>query len=83
MIPIKNQQSRLAEEFHLRDIQIVKANYEANLKIRRWKFLMNIPGIGDRIRDEATIDIYNHFLIYADNSEILSEEGFDVEPIYN
>lgn len=83
MTPIKNQQNLLAEEFHLKDIQVIRANYEANLKIKRWKFLMNIPGIGSRIREEATSDIQKTFLAFVNNSDILSEEGFNADPLYN
>lgn len=83
MVPIKNKQNFLAEEFHLKDIQINKLNYEANLKIKRWKFIMNIPGIGTRIREEATNDIHDTFLIYLKNSDVLGEEGFYDEFLEN
>ncbi len=73
---IKNKQNFIAEEFHLQDIQINKANYEANLKIKRWKFIMNIPGIGNRIREEASADIRDTFLLFVNNSDLLGEEGF-------
>jgi hypothetical protein len=76
MTPIQNKQNQLAEQFHLKDIQIIKANYEANLKIKRWKFLMNIPGVGNRIREEATTDIQKNFLSYVNNTSILYEQGY-------
>lgn len=83
MKAIKNKQNLLAEEFHLNDIQINKFNYESVLKIKRWKFIMNIPGIGSRIRVEATHDIRDTFLSYVKNSEVLFAEGYFDEPLEN
>ncbi len=83
MKALKNRQNFLAEEFHLKDIQINKANYEGVLKIRRWRFIMNIPGIGSRIKDEATIDVHDTFFVFINNAFVLDEEGFFVEPLSN
>ena len=83
MISDKNQQHALAEQFHIRDIQVTKANYEAALKIKRWKLIQSIPALSHRIRKEATNMINDSFLSYIDNSIILLEEGFYSEMLTN
>ena len=72
----QNQQHVLAEEFHVMDVQLIKANYEASLKIKRWKLIQSIPALSKRIRKEADTMIQESFLHYMDNNLILLEEGF-------
>ena len=83
MISNKNQQQALAEQFHIHDIQVIKANYEAALKIKRWRLIQSIPALSVRIRKEASNMIQNSYLSYIDNSIILLEEGFYSEMLTN
>lgn len=83
MISFTNQQHSLAEEFHINDIQLIKANYEAALKIKRWKLIQKIPALSQRIRKEADIMIQASFLSYVDNYKIMLEEGFYSEMLTN
>src|SRR5256885_15115218 len=76
MISDQNQQQVLAEEFHVKDIQLIKENYEASLKIKRWRLIHSIPALSKRIRKEADTMIHESFLKYIDNNLILLEEGF-------
>lgn len=76
MIPILNQQHLLAEEFHANDISVMKANHEAILQIKRWKFIHNISVLSKNIINEADNMLYSSLLTYIDNHEILICEGF-------
>lgn len=76
MISNQNQQQVLAEEFHVKDIQLIKENYEASLKIKRWKLIHSIPALSNRIRKEADTMIQESFLHYMENNLVLLEEGF-------
>ena len=73
---ISNQQESLAELVVLNDIQNNFTSYEAILSIKRWKFIIRIPGIAQRIIKEADETIQKSFLCYVDNEEILLKEGF-------
>ena len=75
-MPILNQQHSLAEEFHIIDIAIIKANFEANLKIKRWKFIHSLSALSKSIRKEADNMIYQSFFSFTTNKNILIEEGF-------
>lgn len=83
MISFSNQQHILAEQYHLHDIQIVKANYEAALKIKRWRLIQKIPALSKRIRKEADFMIQESFLSYVDNYLVMLEEGFYSEMLTN
>ena len=74
MISFTNQQHDLAEEFHFHDIQMIKANYEAALKIKRWRLIKKIPALSKRIRKEADSMIHDSFLSYVDNYNVMLEE---------
>lgn len=76
MMPILNQQHFLAEQFHAKDILIIKANHEASLKIKRWKFIHSLSALSKNIRNEADNMIQNSFLSFIDNEEVLLIEGF-------
>ena len=76
MIPIQNQQHYLSEEFHYKDILLIKANYEAILKIKRWKFIHSLSILNKNIRKEADNMICNSFLSFIDNEDLLAAEGF-------
>ncbi len=78
-----NQQHYLAEQFHIQDIQLIKANYEAALKIKRWRLIQKIPALSKRIRKEADSMIQESFLLYVDNYNVLLEEGFYSEMLTN
>lgn len=71
-----NQQHLLAEQFHSKDISLIKANYEAVLKIKRWKFIHSLSTLSKTIRKEADNMIYLSFLSFVDNKDILVEEGY-------
>ena len=75
-MPILNQQHFLAEEFHAKDILVIKANYEAILKIKRWKFIHSLASLSKNIRREADNMIQTSFLSFVDNKKILVEEGY-------
>lgn len=76
MMPILNQQHFLAEQFHAKDISVIKANYEATLKIKRWKFIHSLVTLSKSIRVEADNMIYKSFLSFIDSKELLIVEGF-------
>jgi len=76
MMPILNQQLFLAEQFHAKDISVIKANYEATLKIKRWKFIHSLSTLSKTIRKEADNMIQSSFLSFIDNQEVLIVEGF-------
>lgn len=76
MMPILNQQHFLAEQFHAKDILVIKANYEATLKIKRWKFIHSLATLSNSIRKEADNMIYNSFLSFIDSQELLIAEGY-------
>jgi len=82
-MPIKNEQQIVAEQFHLSDIQLIKANYEATLKIKRWKFIHSIPVLSARIKKEADIMIEESFLRFVNNYEVLMESGYYNEMMDN
>ncbi len=75
-MPILNQQHFLAEQFHAKDILVIKANYEATLKIKRWKFIHSISALSKNIRMEADNIILNSFLSFIDSHEVLIAEGY-------
>ena len=75
-MPILNQQHFLAEQFHAKDISIIKANYEATLKIKRWKFIHSLTTLSKTIRKEADNMIHSSFLTFIDCQEVLIVEGF-------
>ena len=80
---MKNNQDLLAEQFVLNDIRVSHASYEAVLKIRRWKFIIKIPGIGTRMRKEADSSMQKTLLSYVSNSFVLIEEGYFFSPSEN
>ena len=83
MISFQNQQQYLAEQFHVHDILQIKANYEAALKIKRWRLIQKIPALSQRIRKEADLMINESFLSYVDNYIVMLEEGFYSEMLTN
>ncbi len=83
MIPILHQQHFLAEQFHAKDILLVKANYEATLKIKRWKFIKGLSSLSKNIRKEADNMIQTSFLSFVDSKEVLIAEGFFDSQLHN
>jgi hypothetical protein len=83
MKAIKNEQHLLAEQFLLEDIQVIKANYEASLKIKRWKFIQSLPILSTRIKKEADYMIEESFLSFIDNTDLLITEGFYTGILFN
>ena len=75
-MPILNQQHFLAEQFHAKDILIIKANHEASLKIKRWRFIHSLSALSQNIRNEADNMIQHSFLSFVDNQDVLLVEGF-------
>jgi len=80
---IPNKQNVLAEQFHLNDIQVSQSSYEAVLKIKRWKFISRIPGIGKSLRKEADGNLKRTLLTYVPNTCVLIEEGYFFSPNEN
>ncbi len=76
MIPILNQQHFLAEQFHAKDILLIKANYEATLKIKRWKFIRSLSTLSKNIRAEADNMIFISFFTFMENKDVLHAEGY-------
>ncbi|MGI8583593.1 MAG: hypothetical protein ACR2KX_15450 [Chitinophagaceae bacterium] len=76
MLPILNNQLFLAEQFHAEDILIIKANYEATLKIKRWKFIHSLSILSKSIRKEADNMIQTSFLSFVQNMDVLIVEGY-------
>ena len=76
MSPILNQQHFLAEQFHAKDILVIKANHEACLKIKRWKFIHSLSALSKNIKKEADNMIHHSFLSFIENEEVLIVEGF-------
>jgi hypothetical protein len=83
MMPILNQQHFLAEQFHAKDILVIKANYEAILKIKRWKFIHSLSTLSTTIRMEADNMIHNSFLAFIDSQEVLIAEGYFESDLQN
>ena len=83
MMPILNQQHFLAEQFHAKDILLIKANYEATLKIKRWKFIHSLTTLSKNIRTEADNMILISFLTFIDNSDVLHAEGYFEAELHN
>lgn len=73
---IINKQESLAEQLLIDDIIIGHISHEAVLKIKRWKFIIKIPGIHEHIRKEAGKSIQISFLNYITNKFLLKEEGY-------
>ena len=82
-MPILNQQHFLAEQFHAKDILLIKANYEATLKIKRWKFIHSLSTLSKNIRTEADNMILISFLTFIDNQDVLFAEGFYEAELHN
>jgi hypothetical protein len=83
MVPILNQQHFLAEQFHAKDISLIKANHEACLKIKRWKFIQSLSALSKNIRKEADNMIHHSFLSFIDNKDVLIEEGYFLSDLQN
>lgn len=80
---IENKQDLLAELFHLSDTNSSQASYNAVLKIKRWKFIMKIPGISKKIREEANVSLEKSFFNYVSSTYVLIEEGYFFTPSEN
>ena len=80
---IENKQELLAEEFHITDINNSQQSYNAVLKIKRWKFIMKIPGIGKKIKQEANGSLEKTFFNYVSNTYVLIEEAYFFSPSEN
>src|SRR4051812_39462680 len=80
---IENKQDLLAELFHLADVNNSQASYNAVLKIKRWKFIMKIPGISKKIREEANVSLEKTFFNYVTSTYVLIEEGYFFSPSEN
>ena len=83
MKALKNEQQSLAEQLLIEDIQVIKANYETTLKIKRWKFIHSLPILSDRIKKEADFMIEESFLSFIQNTDLLVTEGFYTGILYN
>ena len=83
MSPILNQQHFLAEQFHAKDIILIKANHEACLKIKRWKFIHSLSALSKNIKKEADNMIQNSFMNFIENEEVLIVEGFFESELMN
>ena len=83
VMPILNQQQFLAEQFHAKDILLIKANYEAMLKIKRWKFIHSLSTLSKNIRMEADTMIISSFFTFIDNHEVLIAEGYFESELQN
>jgi hypothetical protein len=78
-----NNQESIAEQVVLNEIYNNHAAYEAILKIKRWKFIMQIPGVAQKIAKEADESIQKNFLTFVSNQYVLAEEDNSYASIYN
>ena len=83
MNSISNHQESIAEQVVLNEIYNNHACYEAILKIKRWKFIMRIPGVAQRIASEADESIKKNFLSFVSNKYVLAEEEYFLSHINN
>ena len=83
MNPISNHQESIAEQVVLNEIFNNHACYEAILKIKRWKFIVRIPGIAQKISKEADESIRRNFLSFVSNKDVLAKEKHYISPINN
>lgn len=83
MKTITNDQQSLAEIFLIEDIQVIKGNFEAALKIKRWRFIHSLPVLSARIKKEADCMIEKSFLSFIENTDLLITEGFYSGILYN
>ena len=72
-----NQQGFLAEQFLIDEMTTNHDAYDAMMKIKHWKFIKRVPGIGSQILAEAGKHIENTFFSFVPASTILSETGAD------
>jgi len=72
-----NQQGLLAEQFLIDEMTTNHDAYDAMMKIKHWKFIKRVPGIGSQILAEAGKHIHNTFFSFVPASTILSETGAD------
>lgn len=68
-----NQQGFLADQFLIDEISLNHESYDAMMKIKHWKFIKRVPGIGSRIIAEAGKHIENCFFSFVPASTILME----------
>lgn len=79
----QNKQDLLARQFHLREVTISRASYEAILAIRRLKFISKIPLVDDRIRKETEEILKQTVFTYVSPGWLLLEEGYYVDVVKN
>jgi len=72
-----NQQGFLAEQFLIDEMTTNHDAYDAMMKIKHWKFIKRVPGIGSQILAEAGKHIENTFFSFVPASTILTETGAD------
>ncbi len=73
---MKNYQHRLAETLLCQDIQVIKENYEASLKIKRWRLINSLPLLSTIIKRKADSMITESFLSYISSTDLLITEGY-------
>jgi hypothetical protein len=76
MTPHHNQQHLLAKQFHDEEVLIIKANHEAFLNIKRWKYINGLSYLNTSMKDEADTMIHNSLFTYINNTEILTLQGY-------
>ena len=72
-----NQQGLLAEQFLIDEMSVNHEAYDAMMKIKHWKFIKKVPGIGSQILAEAGRHIENTFFAFVPASTVLTDTGAD------
>ena len=79
----ENDQRALAMEFHISEMKTIKLNYEASLKIKRWRLIQRIPASALYSRKQADMMIKDALLLYIKSSALLLMEGYNIRSLNN
>jgi hypothetical protein len=71
-----NQQHLLANQCHDEELLIIKANHEAFLIIKRWKYIYGLSYANTSMKNEADTMIHNSLFSYINSKKLLLVEGY-------
>ena len=83
MAPYPNQQHLLAKQFHDEELLIIKANHEAFLNIKRWKYIHSLSYLNTSMKHEADTIIHNSLFSYINSKDVLTVEGYFESELQN
>ena len=78
-----NHQGLLAEQFFIDELTLIHDSYSAIMQIKRWKFILRIPGIGNTIITEAGTNIRQNFFSFVSASALLSQMASETSSSIN